>query len=390
MRFAAIALSALVSSTCLATVADARVRIRQSLTSTAADTDATGLARLTLVSASQGRFELVVRGLQPGIAYDIVVDGLRVTTLTPGDNGRARARFRTRPRGSDLALGFDPRGAVIVVRATTGEDVLAASFPDVGGGDDGDVVCCVPDDSGPECEDRTPAECDAQGGTVVAGATSCLPNPCAGAAPVDDDIVCCLPDDSGPECEDRTQAECLAAGGSVVNATSCAPNPCSPTPPAGGDIVCCLPDNGGDGAMECEDLSADACSAAGGQASTATSCTPNPCGPAAGGGGGTAGVLVSCERRAGRSKASVDGSGLPTGSYQARVLSGAGSATAPARSTIGDQVEFDFDSDPGDVAAGASPIAADFIVGTPPQLTGQILALDGTVVVESTVTCTEQ
>ena len=139
-------------------------------------------------------------------------------------------------------------------------------------------MCCIPDDSGPECEDRTADECAAQGGTVVAGATSCLPNPCDGAPPVGQDIVCCLPDDSGAECEDRTQAECLAGGGVVVNATSCDPNPCAAIPPADPDVVCCLPDNGGDGTPECEDLTADACVAAGGTVSDATSCTPDPCG----------------------------------------------------------------------------------------------------------------
>jgi hypothetical protein len=46
-----------------------------------------------------------------------------------------------------------------------------------------------PDDSGPECEDRTVDECAAQGGTVVAGATSCLPKPCDGAS--------CTPDPCG-------------------------------------------------------------------------------------------------------------------------------------------------------------------------------------------------
>jgi hypothetical protein len=369
--------------------------VREVLSQTAADGDAAGRARLTLSTSSEGRFEIIVRGLDPDASYEVVVRDVRVATLTTTSRGRARVRFRTRPRGSDLALGFDPRGAAVVVRKTNGDDVLVSSFPDVASGDAGDVVCCLSDDSGPECEDRTPAECAAQGGAVVAGATSCLPNPCAGASPVDDegDTICCLPDDSGTECEDRTQAECLGAGGSVVNATSCTPNPCAPTPPTGGEIICCLPDNGGDGAMECEDLSADACTAAGGTVSTATSCTPDPCAagtPGGGGGPGPATVLVTCERRASRSKISVDGSNLAAGSYQARALSGAESTTTAAQATIGDQVEFDFDSDPGDIAAGATPIAEAFIVGTPPQVTGQILDVGGGVVVESTVTCTEQ
>jgi hypothetical protein len=90
--------------------------------------------------------------------------------------------------------------------------------------------------------------------------------------------------------------------------------------------------------------------------------------------------------RSDRSKISVDGNDLATGSYQARVTSGANTATAPAQQTIGDEVEFDFDSDAGDVA-GATAIAADFIQGSPPQVTGAILTLGGSVVVEATVDC---
>jgi hypothetical protein len=51
----------------------------------------------------------------------------------------------------------------------------------------------------------------------------------------------------------------------------------------------------------------------------------------------------------------------------AMVTSGANTATAPARQTDGDEVEFDFDSDAGDIAAGATAIAADFIQGSPPR-----------------------
>jgi hypothetical protein len=76
----------------------------------------------------------------------------------------------------------------------------------------------------------------------------------------------------------------FAGGGIVVNATSCDPNPCAAIPPADPDVVCCLPDNGGDGVPECEDRTAEECAAAGGTVSTATSCTPDPCGGMAGGG----------------------------------------------------------------------------------------------------------
>jgi hypothetical protein len=264
-----------------ASSAVAKSNVRTMLTPTAAaGIGANGRAKLSLKTSSEGKFEIAVRHLGPDSTYEVLVSGIRVADLTTSGGGAGKVRFRTRPRSSrDLALGFDPRDQTVVVRSEAGDDVLASTFPDDDPTNDSDIVCCIPDDSGPECEDRTTDECAAQGGTVVAGATSCLPNPCAGATPIEDegDIVCCLPDDSGPECEDRTQAECLAGGGIVVNATSCLPDPCGAVPPVGGNVVCCLADRGGDGANECEDLSADACTAAGGTVSAATSCTPDPC-----------------------------------------------------------------------------------------------------------------
>ena len=369
----------------------AKVRSRQAFAATAADPDARGSAALTLTSASQGGFKVKVRGLERNASFDLVVNGVRVAGLSTNRRGKAAVSFRTRPRGKALALGFDPRGAAVVVRSAGGADVLVATMPGATRGA-GDLVCCIPDDSGPECEDRTGAECTAQGGTLVPGATSCLPNPCAGGAAVgnDADLICCLPDDSGPECEDRTQADCRAGGGLVVSASSCVPEPCAPIPPVAGDVICCLPDNGGDGLPECEDLSADACVTAGGAVVSATSCTPSPCGAGGGGGGGgNATVRVTCERRSDRSRISVDGNNLASGTYQARVLSGTGSATAPSASASGDEVEFDFDSEPDDIAAGATAIAPGFIQGNPPRVTGQILGGGGAVVVESTVTCTD-
>jgi SAM-dependent methyltransferase len=370
----------------------AKARSKQAFAATAVDPDARGSAAFALASASQGSFKIKFRRLAPNASFDVVVNGMRVATLATNRGGKGHMSFRTRPRGKDLPLGFDPRGAAVVLRDAAGADVLVAAIPVVGPSiGAGELVCCVPDDSGPECEDRTQAECDAEGGTVVAGAPSCLPNPCPGAPSMGDDgdLVCCLPDDSGPECEDRTQAECLAGGGVVVRATSCVPEPCAPIAPPAGEVVCCLPDNGGDGAPECEDLTADACVAAGGAVVGGTSCTANPCG-ANGGGGGNPTVRVTCERRADRSRISVNGSNLAAGSYQGRALSGDQSATTLAATATGDQIEFDFDSEPDDIATGATAIAAGFLQGTPPQVTGQILAAGGAVLVESTVTCAQR
>ena len=271
-------LALLCAATLAAPTAWARTKIRTTLTPTPVGADAKGRATLALRSASDGKFDVVGRRVDADAVYQVIVGGVRVADLATAGGGNGKARFRTRPRSRhDVPLGFDPRNQTLVIRDAAGDDVLATTFPDDSVA--GAIVCCIPDDSGAECEDRTADECAAAGGTVAAGATSCLPNPCADATPVEDenDVVCCIPDDSGPECEDRTQAECLAAGGTVVAGTSCDPNPCAPTPPAAGEGACCLADHGGDGLAECEDLSPDACTAVGGTVADAPSCSPDPC-----------------------------------------------------------------------------------------------------------------
>jgi hypothetical protein len=255
-----------------------------------------------------------------------------------------------------------------------------------------------------ECEDRTAAECAAAGG-VDLGPGSCLPNPCDHTPPPPDgtDIVCCLPDDSGPECEDRTAAECSAQGGIAVAAASCLPNPCPPLAPGPDDDVrCCLPDDSG---PECEDRTAAECTALGGVNIGPGTCLPNPCMAGATTttttiagatttttlpGAGTPVVIVTCERRADRSRASVNGSNIPSGSYSARLSSGANDATSPSAATVGDEVEFDFDSAPDDIAAGATAIGAGFLQGAPTQATGEILDSANQVVASATVICSEQ
>ena len=78
-----------------------------------------------------------------------------------------------------------------------------------------------------------------------------------------------------------------------------------------------------------------------------------------------ASVSVKCEVRSNRSKISVDGAGL-NGTYYAIVYSGTGGIRSKlpniiASSRTGYQVEFDFDSDPADIAAGATKIPYNFI-----------------------------
>jgi len=326
-----------------------RSRERATLAPTGAAPDASGLARFVLRSRRgtvAGKLDVRVRKLAPGQRFEVTLDGVRLGSLQTNRRGRGVLRLRTRPRGDAVLLGVDPRGRTLSVVGAGGV-VLGAPMP-ASSLDPGDVRCCLPDDSGSECEDRTPAECAAEGG-VDMGAGSCLPNPCAGSTPPPvGDVVCCMPDDSGPECEDRTVAECGAQGGVVVGGVSCLPNPCAATTPT------TVPGGG-----------------------TTTTTMP--------GGGGR--VRVRCERRTNRSRASVDGSNLRPGSYGARLTSGPNVATAPPRPSVGDEVEHDFDSAPDDVAAGAIAIGADFIVGSPPAVTGALLDANGNVVAQATVTC---
>jgi hypothetical protein len=110
-------------------------------------------------------------------------------------------------------------------------------------------------------------------------------------------------------------------------------------------------------------------------------------GPGSGGASGNA-ISVSCEKRSSRSRVSVDGRNLPSGSYTARITSGANSKTSPARRTVGDEVEFDFDSNRNDIAEGATAISAGFIqVSATPDVRGEILNASGTVVRTLGVNC---
>jgi hypothetical protein len=109
-------------------------------------------------------------------------------------------------------------------------------------------------------------------------------------------------------------------------------------------------------------------------------------GSGSGSGGGDDTIRVRCERRGTRrSKASIDGNNLAAGSYRARLTSGTNTATSGAKNTVGDEVEFDFDSARDDIAAGATPIARNFIQGG--RATGELLNANGQVVASATVAC---
>lgn len=95
-------------------------------------------------------------------------------------------------------------------------------------------------------------------------------------------------------------------------------------------------------------------------------------------------IRVTCEKRADRSKVSVDGSNLTAGNYIAKIISGSNTKKSAPKATTGDEVGFDFDSDPANVAAGATSIGRGFIQG---QVTGQLINEQGFTVAQSTRTC---
>ena len=85
---------------------------------------------------------------------------------------------------------------------------------------------------------------------------------------------------------------------------------------------------------------------------------------ASSGGGGSSSSTVSCETRGtSRSKISVNGRNLKAGSYTAAVTSGGNTATSGPRAAVRGEVQFDFDSNPADITAGATGIGPTFIQG---------------------------
>jgi hypothetical protein len=104
----------------------------------------------------------------------------------------------------------------------------------------------------------------------------------------------------------------------------------------------------------------------------------------------TSTLRLRCERRTGRSKISVDGNNLAprNGSFRARVTASGGTVTSAARRAVGDEAEFDFDSNRNDITAGATRISATFIARrTGPDVVAQILNAQGQVVARAGAEC---
>lgn len=95
-------------------------------------------------------------------------------------------------------------------------------------------------------------------------------------------------------------------------------------------------------------------------------------------------IRLRCETRTARSKISVDGRSLSKNmSYKAQVTSGGVTVHSklPMKRPVGGEVEFDFDSDGGDIRAGATAIKAGFIKKN--HVTASIIDRDGYKVTDS-------
>ena len=103
-----------------------------------------------------------------------------------------------------------------------------------------------------------------------------------------------------------------------------------------------------------------------------------------------ASIRLRCERRTNRSRISVDASGLTpaAGRFRARVTAAGGTVTSPLERAVGGQAEFDFDSNPNDVAAGATRIPATFIrARSGPDVVARVLNAAGVVVATRSGEC---
>ena len=105
------------------------------------------------------------------------------------------------------------------------------------------------------------------------------------------------------------------------------------------------------------------------------------------------GIRVRCEERprVPRSKIDVHGSGFTPGAlYSAEVTSGGADPVASGQQAalVNGEVSFDFDSDHGNVLAGATAISPYFIPAVAaPKATGRILNAAGNYVGSVTATC---
>lgn len=101
----------------------------------------------------------------------------------------------------------------------------------------------------------------------------------------------------------------------------------------------------------------------------------------------TATLTVRCERRSNRSKISVDANNVRPlgGRFRTRVRAEGGTVTSALKRAVGDEVEFDFDSN---TEVGVTRIPASFIQRRAgPDVIGILLNAQGVVVARQGVEC---
>ena len=76
---------------------------------------------------------------------------------------------------------------------------------------------------------------------------------------------------------------------------------------------------------------------------------------------------------------------MVSGNYIAKIVSGDNVKESEAKATVGDEIEFDFDSSTKDVTTGATRISRSFIQGG--RVTGQLINEQGFTVAQTTSTC---
>lgn len=101
--------------------------IKSSMLNTGVEPTGRGMAEL-VSNKAQTFFQIKVRNLTPNTAYDIVVNGTVVDTITTDAGGEGRVIHRARNHGTPTPLPYDPRGATVDV-SLLGTIVLADDFP---------------------------------------------------------------------------------------------------------------------------------------------------------------------------------------------------------------------------------------------------------------------
>ena len=89
-------------------------------------------------------------------------------------------------------------------------------------------------------------------------------------------------------------------------------------------------------------------------------------------------IDVKCETRGtSRSKISIDGKAFGAGIYRARAQSGTAVVWSKAfQRPVAGQIEFDYDSNPADIRAGATAVSPSFIKNN--RVTGNIYSFNST------------